>query len=132
MITFPLGRARPCVARLRMSQVTPLPRHGATAGYIPSFCTTLAARPWAQPLPGRRPNWSWPLSAGPRGAPPLNSGEMADYVRLCEIGENLEHAAARSAREQAARDLSVRQRHAGIVLGAVVIGTAITLLCLIV
>src|SRR4051794_37675467 len=115
-----------------MSEVTPLPRDGATAGFIPSFCATLVWRPWAQPLPGRCPNWSWPLSADPRGAPPLTSGEMADYVRLCEVGENLERAATRWAREQAARDLSVRQRHAGIVLGAVVIGTAITLLCLII
>ena len=59
---------------------------------------------------------------------------MADYVRLCEVGENLERASARWAREQAERDLSVRQRHGGaIVLAAVVIiGTAIALLCLVI
>ena len=61
----------------------------------------------------------------------LTADEMADYVRLCEVGENLERASARWAREQAERDLSVRQRHGGaIVLAAVVIGTAIALLCL--
>ena len=70
----------------------------------------------------------------PSADPPsarLSADEMADYIRLCGLGENLERAATRWAREQAERDLWVRQRHGGaIVLAAVVIGTAIALLCL--
>src|SRR3954451_20508764 len=70
-------------------------------------------------------------SADPHSAR-LTADEMADYVRLCEVGQNLERTSARWAREQAERDLSIRQRHGGaIVLAAVVIGTPIALLCLI-
>ena len=48
-------------------------------------------------------------SADPQSAR-LTADEMADYVRLCGLGENLERAAAQWAREQAERELSARQR----------------------
>src|SRR3954469_18687810 len=75
----------------------------------------------------RRRPFGGPNAAG------LTRDEMADYVRLCELGQNLERASARWAREQAHRDLPSRQRRGGgIVLAAVVIGLSITLLALIV
>ena len=59
----------------------------------------------------------------------LTRNDMADYVRLCELGESLERAAARWAREQAGPGPPAHPRHGrGIVLAAVVIGVAITLL----
>jgi ferric-dicitrate binding protein FerR (iron transport regulator) len=72
--------------------------------------------------PGHNP------SAPPASAA-LTRNEMADYVRLCEMGESLEGAAARWAREQAKRGLPARRRHrGGIVLAALAVGAAITLL----
>src|SRR3954471_1239780 len=77
-----------------------------------------------------------PTRRGPFGDPNaagLTRDEMADYVRLCELGQNLERASARWAREQAYPDPPARQRRGGgIVLAAVVIGMSITLLAVIV
>jgi hypothetical protein len=68
--------------------------------------------------------------SAPAASAPLPRNDMADYVRLCEIGESLEHAAARWAREQAKRGLPARQRHRGgiILAAAAVVGVAITVL----
>ena len=63
----------------------------------------------------------------------LTRNDMADYVRLCEMGENVERSVARWARERAERGLLARPRpRGGIVLAALAIGVAIILLGVIV
>ena len=66
-------------------------------------------------------------SADPQSAR-LTADEVADCVRLCGAGENLERAAAQWAREQE-REVSARQRRVGDFVLAVtlVIATAVAL-----